>query len=48
MSPLVLIAILIVILVLSWAAQFLLRSIRCKLQYRDEVEKRLQSISRQI
>lgn len=48
MSTAVLVAILAVTLVLIWAARSLLQKIRCNIRYKGEVEKRLQSISRQI
>lgn len=48
MSVLTLIVTLLIILILSWTVSLAIERVRANFKYRDEVEKRLRSISRQV
>ena len=48
MSELTLIVILLIILILSWTVRLVIERVRDNFKYRDEVEKRLRSLSRQV
>ena len=48
MSALALIGILFTLLVLGWVVRCVIRQVRYKINYEDEVDKRLQNICRSV